>query len=77
MVGWWEGEEMQGSECWGGASPREEALLVQLCPAVWKKQQRTTFYNKKALQELKTRLYKVSERKGMCFDVCNFVVHQK
>lgn len=54
---------------------QEEALLVQLCPAIWKKQQETTFTMK--VKNSKIDSTEVFKRKGMCIDVCNFVMHQK
>ena len=46
----------------GPPQKQEEALLVQLCPAIWKKQQETTFTMK--VKNSKIDSTEVFKRKG-------------
>lgn len=48
----------------GPPQRQEEALLVQLCPAVWKKQQETTFTMKGTARTQKKTLLRYSIGRG-------------
>lgn len=81
MVGWWDGgkeRRCRSSECWGGASPKGGGSTPGAAlPSSLEETARDHVHNERHCKNSKLDFTEVSERKGMCFDVCNFVVHQK
>lgn len=68
----------RSSECWGGASPEPGGSTPGAAlPSSLKETERDYVHNERHCKNSKIDSTEVFERKGVCIDVCNFVMHQK